>query len=134
MNEAQLFVLSSISEGLSLTLLEAMAAGLPVVATDVGGNREVVVPGETGILVPAKSPNELAAAMLRLIRNPEMCAAMGAAGRRRVEDVFSLAGVVRSYESVYERLSVNGSASKSFHSEGTAVSGRRFGTEGKEPA
>ena len=66
LERASLFVLSSISEGISLTLLEAMARGLPVVATRVGGNPEVVVDGVTGILVPPRNPQALAKAMLRL--------------------------------------------------------------------
>jgi len=83
-----MFVLSSLSEGISLTLLEAMAAELPVVATDVGGNREVVVNGKTGFLVPAQSPQELADAIIKLLRNPDLARAMGRAGRQRVEAEF----------------------------------------------
>src|SRR5262249_34717308 len=80
---ASIFVLPSESEGVALTLLEAMAKGLPVVATRVGGNCEVVVEGETGLLVPARDPNALASALLRL-RDPGIALAMGQAGRRRV--------------------------------------------------
>jgi sugar transferase (PEP-CTERM/EpsH1 system associated) len=101
---ADLFVLSSLTEGISLTLLEAMAAGLPVVATEVGGNREVVVPGETGLLVPAGSPAALAEALLALVRDPERARRMGAAGRRRVEDQFSLARMAADYEQLYLAL------------------------------
>jgi glycosyltransferase involved in cell wall biosynthesis len=134
MSEAQLFVLSSVTEGLSLTLLEAMAAGLPVVATDVGGNREVVADGRTGHLVPAKSPNELAAAMLRLIRDPALSSAMGRAGRQRAEEFFSLDGVVRAYEALYTRLSDNGLPQTSSNSVASTPLGCRFGIEGKETA
>jgi glycosyltransferase involved in cell wall biosynthesis len=101
---ADFFVLSSVSEGISLTLLEAMAMGLPVAATDVGGNREVVAQGETGLLVPAQSPAALAEAMLVFLRNPERARRMGAAGRRRVEERFDLRRVVREYEALYLNL------------------------------
>jgi glycosyltransferase involved in cell wall biosynthesis len=101
---ADFFVLSSVSEGISLTLLEAMAMGLPVVATDVGGNREVVAEGTTGLLVPAQSPAALAEAMLGLVRDPERARRMGAAGRRRAEEKFDLRRVVREYEELYLSL------------------------------
>ncbi len=101
---ADLFVLSSVTEGISLTLLEAMAAGLPIVATDVGGNREVVVPDQTGLLVPARSPEALAEAMLRVLRDPDRARRMGAAGRQRVEDEFSLGRMVTEYGQLYLSL------------------------------
>lgn len=104
---ADLFVLSSLSEGISLTLLEAMAAGLPVVATDVGGNREVVADGQTGLLVPPSSPEALAKAILTLMADPEKSHRMGLAGRRRVEQEFSLEGMVANYEKVYLDLMHN---------------------------
>jgi glycosyltransferase involved in cell wall biosynthesis len=98
---ADLFLLSSLKEGISLTLLEAMATGLPIVATDVGGNREVVAHGETGLLVPPRSPEALAGAILSLIQDPNRARAMGTAGRRRVEDHFDLRQVVATYEELY---------------------------------
>ncbi len=98
---ASVFVLSSLSEGISLTLLEAMACGLPVVATDVGGNREVVAHGETGLLVPPRSPQALAEGILSLIREPIRAAAMGAAGRRRVETLFAVEAMVSRYQALY---------------------------------
>jgi sugar transferase (PEP-CTERM/EpsH1 system associated) len=104
LGSADLFVLSSLSEGISLTLLEAMAAGLPVVATAIGGNREVVVPGQTGLLVPARSPAALAEALLALLRGPEQARRMGIAGRRRVEEQFSLGRMVAQYEDLYLSL------------------------------
>jgi len=98
---AGVFVLSSLSEGISLTLLEAMATALPVVATDVGGNAEVVVQGETGLLVPPADPARLAEALLSVIRDPDRGFRMGQAGRRRAEESFDLQAVVRAYERLY---------------------------------
>lgn len=98
---ADFFVLSSISEGVSLALLEAMACGLPAVATDVGGNREVVMPGETGYLVPARSPDLLAKMMLRIQADHGGLERMGRAARARVEQHFNLRSVVAAYEAVY---------------------------------
>lgn len=98
---AQLFVLSSISEGVSLTLLEAMATGLAVVATNVGGNPEVVAAGETGLLVPPQAPEALAAALLRLRREAGERARFGQAGRERVEKHFDVRRMVEQYEQLY---------------------------------
>lgn len=98
---AGLLVLSSRLEGISLTLLEAMARGLPVVATHVGGNPEVVVDGETGRLVPPQSPEALASAMLELWRGPERSKAMGLAGRARAEQCFDVRQTVAHYERIY---------------------------------
>jgi glycosyltransferase involved in cell wall biosynthesis len=102
--EASLFVLPSLTEGISLTLLEAMARGLPVVTTRVGGNPEIVVEGETGLLVPVQAPTELARAMLSLHNDPERSRRMGLAGRRRVEVHFDVRRMVRDYETLYEQL------------------------------
>jgi glycosyltransferase involved in cell wall biosynthesis len=102
MSQAEFFVLSSVTEGLSITLLEAMATGLPIVATQVGGNAEVVVDEETGLLVPPSSPEALAAAMLALLRDPKRAQTMGVAARRRVEGSFDLRRVVERYEALYE--------------------------------
>jgi len=99
---ASFFVLSSISEGVSLTLLEAMARGLPVAATAVGGNPEVVAEGETGLLTPARDPARMAQAMLALHRDRALRARMGDAARRRVEAHFDIRGMVSRYEALYD--------------------------------
>ncbi len=99
---AGLFVLPSLAEGISLTLLEAMACGLAVAATRVGGNPEVVVNGETGLLVPPADPPALAAALLRLRRDADLRRRMGEAGRRRVEQQFAVKVMVAAYERLYE--------------------------------
>jgi len=99
-----LFVLSSISEGLSFAVLEAMACGLPVVATDVGGNRELVADGATGLLVPPRDPLSLASALGRLLAEPGLGLAMGARGRTEVERSYDLAAAARRYVELYESL------------------------------
>ncbi|MFO0969784.1 MAG: glycosyltransferase [Gemmataceae bacterium] len=98
---ARLFVLPSQTEGISLTILEAMARGLPVVATDVGGNPEVVVPAETGWLAPAADPPRLAEALAALWRDPDTGRRFGAAARRRVEERFDVRRMIRRYEELY---------------------------------
>jgi glycosyltransferase involved in cell wall biosynthesis len=101
------FVLSSATEGIPLTVLEAMAAGLPVVATAVGGIPQVVLAEETGCLVPPGSPEALAAALGRLIDDPALAQRLGDAGRQRVQEHFSLQRMAADYESLYRQL-VNG--------------------------
>jgi glycosyltransferase involved in cell wall biosynthesis len=97
-------VLPSLSEGISLTLLEAMASGMAVAATRVGGNPEVVADGETGLLVPAGDPPALATALLRLRRQRELNRSMGRAGRARVEGRFDIRRMVADYEALYQGL------------------------------
>jgi glycosyltransferase involved in cell wall biosynthesis len=92
---------SSAHEGVSLTVLEAMATGLPVIATRVGGNPEVVMPGETGLLVPAADPQALADAVASLMRAHLSRRAMGQAGRARVLERFSLDRMVDRYYRSY---------------------------------
>src|SRR6185503_14479107 len=95
-------VLPSVSgEGLSNSLLESMAAALPVVATNVGGNPEVVVEGETGLLVPPRKPSALSEAICRVLLTPGMCQALGQAGRRRVLEHFSNERMIRTVERLY---------------------------------
>ncbi len=91
---ADIFVLPSHFEGLPMSIIEAMLTGLPVVATDIRGPREQVVPGETGLLVPAGTVAPLAAALASLAGNPALCASMGAAGRARALEHYDEAKVV----------------------------------------
>jgi glycosyltransferase involved in cell wall biosynthesis len=102
---ADLFALTSVSEAASLTLLEAMAAGLPVVVTDVGGNPEIVRDGQEGLLVPRGDAEKTAAALLRLLRNPNEAESLGQAGARRVQERYRLERTIESYGELYERLS-----------------------------
>lgn len=101
---SDIFVLTSLWEGLPVSVLEAMASSLPVVATDVGGTREVIDNGVTGILVPRENPEELAAAIGTLIENPERRKQMGFRGRERVEEYFTLKGMIENIEGLYEHL------------------------------
>ena len=98
------FVLPSVVEGMSNALLEAMAVGRPVVATDVGGNPEVVVDGETGLIVPPGDPHQLAASIQKLLEAPELAAEMGAAGRRRVIERYQIDVMTRRIEELYDTL------------------------------
>jgi glycosyltransferase involved in cell wall biosynthesis len=98
------FVSSSRSEGLSLAFLEAMATGLPVVATRSGGPQEVIEQDVSGVLVPIEDPDALAAALLRTLESPEFRVKLGAAARERVVDSFSLEAVLRQYAALYEKL------------------------------
>ncbi|MCD4781947.1 MAG: glycosyltransferase [Candidatus Omnitrophica bacterium] len=101
LNTFDVFALSSIREGTSLTLLEAMATQLPIVATSVGGTPNVVIDGETGILVPAGRPDKLADGLHRLISDPKMCQKMGKAARKRFDDIFTLTRMTRAYSDLY---------------------------------
>ena len=98
---AGFFVSSSVSEGLSLTLAEAMAVGLPVLATAVGGNPEVVQDGVTGRLVPAGDPRALADGLLALWKERDRWEGMGRAGRDRVLAHFDVRRMVKDYETLY---------------------------------
>ena len=103
MRAFDVFALPSQAEGISNTILEAMASGLPVVATDVGGNAELVADGETGLLVPAQSPQHMADALLRYTSDVALRQNHGAAGRQRVESNFSIDNMVARYTRLYEQ-------------------------------
>lgn len=104
LSEVTLAVLPSLSEGLSNSLLEAMAAGIPVVATNVGGNPEVVQDGKTGFLVDAADAEALGDAMIRIIESPELARRFGDAAYQRVVTHFSLRSAVRRTQDLYTAL------------------------------
>ncbi len=108
LQRSSLFVLSSVQEGLPNVVLEAMAAGLPVVATDVGGLSELVEHGKTGWLVAPKDVPALADAISHLLSHDAVRTGFGQAGRKRVEQRFSLASMVQQHEEMFLRL-LNGS-------------------------
>ena len=98
------FILPSLGEGISNTILEAMASGLPVIATTVGGNVELVEEGVSGALVQAAAPSALAGCIVDLAQHPENARLMGLAGRRLVEERYSMAAMVASYQRLYDRM------------------------------
>ena len=102
--EAAISVLPSLSEGLSNSLLESMASGVPVIAARVGGNPEIVEHDVSGLLVPPRDSAALAAAIGSLLADPPLAARFGEAGRQRVAEVFSMERSVGEVERLYERL------------------------------
>ncbi|MDI6794917.1 MAG: glycosyltransferase [bacterium] len=96
-----LFVLSSLNEGTSMTLLEAMAASLPIVATKVGGNPQIVKEGVTGLLVPVQDVEAMKRAVIFILKDRAKAEAMGEAGLRRVREKFSLKEMADIYERLY---------------------------------
>ena len=111
LQEVDLLLLSSISEGQPLAILEGMAAGIPFVATNVGnckalleGEREDDGFGTAGLVVPVMNSEAMAQAILSLIRNPALMKRMGQAGRKRVETYYTREGMLKAYRDIYERL------------------------------
>jgi glycosyltransferase involved in cell wall biosynthesis len=104
LSAATVSVLPSLSEGLPNAILESMAAGLPVVATRVGGTPEAVQDGVTGLLVPPRDPAALVAALRAVIEDRELAARLGQAAKRRVTEWFSLERMVRRTEQLYDWL------------------------------
>jgi sugar transferase (PEP-CTERM/EpsH1 system associated) len=99
-----LFVLPSLAEGISNTILEAMATGLPVLATAVGGNPELVQPGVTGTLVPRDDPESMAQALRAYAESEELCRRHGMEARRTIERRFGMEAMVEAYMAIYDRL------------------------------
>lgn len=104
MQTFNLFVLPSINEGISNTILEAMATALPVIATNVGGNPELVENGLTGYLVQKQNPLALVEAFKNYMDNPDLLISHGKAGRRRCESTFSLQRMTTDYINMYDQL------------------------------
>lgn len=96
------FVLPSLAEGISNTILEAMASGLPVVATRVGGNVELIEEGRTGFLVPAADPVGMALALRRYLDDPQLSMQQGSEARRKAESEFGLNVMVSQYLAMYD--------------------------------
>ncbi len=101
---ADLFVLPSHEEGMSISLLEAMAASLPIVATDIPGNRSLIESGRHGLLVPPKRPDQLAKSMLLQLQAKSIAAAMGRAARDRVEEEFSITRMAKRHVELFQSL------------------------------
>jgi glycosyltransferase involved in cell wall biosynthesis len=104
LERAALACLLSVWEGMPGAVMEAMACGVAVVATDVSGTNELVVVGETGLLVPVADPAALARALARLLDDPELRSRLGAGGRRRMEERFSLEAMLDAKERLYREL------------------------------
>jgi len=104
MGEMDVFVLPSLAEGISNTILEAMASGLPVIATDVGGNAELIEEGVTGYLLPAESSAAMAEPIVRYLQQPGLIEQHGRAARTHALKEFSLGQMVENYQAVYDRV------------------------------
>jgi sugar transferase (PEP-CTERM/EpsH1 system associated) len=104
MRAMDVFVLPSLAEGICNTILEAMASGLPVIATDVGGNPDLVAVGETGTLVPAGDPQAMAESLVEYVSDAERREREGSAARAGAEKEFSMEAMVRGYMEVYARV------------------------------
>ena len=103
-NMIDIFVLPSLGEGISNTILEAMASGLPVVATNVGGNPELVINGKTGMLVEPGLPAEMSNAIRFYLSNPDIKKMHGTEGRKRIERSFSMQSMINQYIEVYNEV------------------------------
>jgi len=101
---ADVGVLASREEGLPTVVMEGMAAGLPMVVTDVGGNSELVIDNKTGIVVPPQSAKEMASALLTLANDAVLRETMGSKGRARIIENFSLERCVAEYRALYDSL------------------------------
>lgn len=115
MRGLHVFALPSLAEGISNTILEAMASALPVVATAVGGNSDLVAHGQTGFIVPAADPQAMARQLVALALNPAQARRLGEAGRERVLAKFSMQAMVSTYQSVYDQQLQRNRAAQHHH-------------------
>lgn len=104
LNLMDIFILSSRLEGCSISILEAMASGKPVIATSVGGNPELVQEGKTGFLVPSAEPEKLAKTTIQLLKDEKQRKKMGEEGKKRVKEKFSRETMVKNYEELYFQI------------------------------
>jgi len=104
MNAFDMLVLPSLMEGLSMVILEAMAAKKPVITTPIGGNLETVMDGQTGTIVPKQDPDKLAEAILYHLNNPEISKRMGEKGYERVKEFFPLSRMVEQVMDIYKQI------------------------------
>jgi glycosyltransferase involved in cell wall biosynthesis len=104
LNLLDIYVCSSISEGLSLSILEAMASGKPIVATSVGGNPELVAEGQNGFLVAPRDAGALSERIIDLARDEKLRLSMGKRSRQIAEEKFSLKAMIENYQQLYQRL------------------------------
>ena len=104
LNNIDIIAVSSLREGFSISILEAMATSKPIVATNVGGNKELVIDGVTGILVPPGDPYSLSEAIHKLIKDRKTREQMGLSARKYVEKHFSVIDMVRKTEELYDNL------------------------------
>jgi glycosyltransferase involved in cell wall biosynthesis len=107
LNAFDVFTLSSVTEGICNSLLEAMATGLPAIATNTGGNPEVVVDGDSGLLFPVGDDRQLAEKLLLVATQPELRRRLGQNAIRRVQEEFSIAAMVQGYDAVYSSLAAS---------------------------
>ena len=104
LNAMDIFVLPSLKEGFSRSIIEAMAAGKPVIATSVGGNSEADVDGVTGFIIPPNTPQSLAERMIELLDDRNKMQNMGKKGRKRVEENFTAENYVENIEKIYNEI------------------------------